>query len=76
MFNVMKAIDKAVGYHPASEHNEDDVDFSQLMNPLDEVKTSQAFAAQERWLDQKEVFDNYDRAGWEEEGKIVQEQAK
>ena len=73
MYNVMKVIDKAIGYSPPHETTDkgDTVDFSQLLNPLDNVSASKALNMQDRWLDSKEEYDQAEIESWARESELV-----
>lgn len=80
MATLVKAVDQALGYTAphlsSSEAHEHEVDASQFFRTLDGYSLSKNSDVQERWLDHKDVYDEFEREVWAQEGKQVQEASR
>jgi hypothetical protein len=78
MATLVKKIDKALGYVPPptdEDEADENLDYSQFFRPLD-VSMATQLDPQERWIDSKAEYDEYEKEGWEKEGQLVQERGR
>ena len=79
MATLVKAVDQALGYtppassrtHGAPGHSHD-VDASQFFRTLDTFGLSRTGDVQERWIDEKDAYDEFERKKWAEENQQQQ----
>lgn len=83
MAKLVKAIDSALGYHSSySSSSETDpaVDMSQFIRSTTDLggggmsRHAQARDVQERWMDDRDTFDEAERQVWQEEARLAKMQ--